>query len=414
MSKFWLVVKYTYLKQVRRKSFLLATLGIPIGIALVTGLAIYIAISSEDTRPVGYVDQTGLIDSSWAQALGEDEIIIVPFEEVGAAQDALEQDAIQGFFVLPEGYPAPNKVDLFFWDEPISHDAWAAFNDFLRLNFIGNHPAQIREIAMDGPELIVVANEGQREFREGADLINWILPVFASFFFFMAVMSSGGYLLQAVTDEKENRTMEILSTSLTPDQLIGGKTIGLLSVALTQILLWLFSIVIIVLVGRNSLPFLQALRAPWDYLLVVGAFLLPTFVLIAGIMTAIGSMVTELSQGQQISGLLNMVFMSPWFMLTVVLSQPNNPVLTTMSMIPFTAFMAMTMRFTFTSIPFWQLAISWSTLVGTAALSVWLSARIFRMGMLRYGQRLKLKDIFRGFLGASNGLEIPSSTGEVS
>ena len=109
-----------------------------------------------------------------------------------------------------------------------------------------------------------------------------------------------------------------------------------------------------------------------------------------------------------------MVFMSPWFMLTVVLSQPNNPVLTTMSMIPFTAFMAMTMRYTFTSIPFWQLAISWSTLVGTAALSVWLSARIFRMGMLRYGQRLKLIDVFRGFLGASNGLEVPSSTGEVS
>jgi len=413
MSKFWLVVKYTYLKQVGRKSFLLATLGIPVGIALVMALAIFLAVSSEDTRPAGYVDQSGLLDSSWIGELDEDAIPLIPFDGMDAARQAVESDEIQGFFVVPPEYPSPLRVDLYFWDEPVSYDAWRSFNNFLRLNFIGDRPVQVREIAIDGAEMVVLTEDGQNEFRAGADLINFILPVFASFFFFMAVMSSGGYLLQAVTDEKENRTIEILSTSLSPEQLIGGKAIGLLGVSLTQILIWLISIVVIVLIGRNSIEVLQAFQAPWEYLLLVGAFLIPTFVLIAGIMTAVGGIVTELSQGQQISGLINIVFMSPWFLLTVILTNPNSPILRTMSLIPFTAFMAMTMRFSFTTIPFWELAVSWLILMATAGLSVWLSARIFRMGMLRYGQRLNLKEIIRGLRTSANGVEAPAAIGKV-
>jgi len=411
MSKFFKVMTYTYLKQVRKKSFLLATIGLPLGLALIMFLAAYIAISSEDTRPVGYIDPTGQLDPARSGQL--DGIEVLPFDTEAMALTSLENGEIQGFFLLPDDYPQSVKVDLFFWDEEISGDAWGAFYDFLRLNFTGDLSPQMQELALDGPQLLVEVGQGEREFGTGSELINVLLPLASSFFFFIAVMSSGGYLLQAVTDEKENRTIEILSTSLSPEQLIGGKAIGLLGVALTQILLWFAAIVAIILIGRNAIDFLDVIRAPWDYLLVVGAFLLPTFVLIAGIMTAIGGMVNELSQGQQISGIINMVFMSPWFLVTVIMSDPGSPILQTMSLIPFTAFMAVTMGYSFASIPFWQLALSWSILTGTAIFSVWLSARIFRMGMLRYGQRLHLKDVLRGLRESTNGLEKRAQQGEV-
>jgi len=411
MHKFWKVVQYTYLKQVKKKSFLLATLGLPIGMVLVMVLAIYIAISSEDTRPIGYIDQSGLLDPALTQELDPDAIEVLAFDSEDAASTSLESGAIQGYFVIPETYPEPPEAELYYWDAEINGSAWGAFYDFLRLNLIGDLPPAMQEVVLDGPDLVVQSNQGQREFRGGVEAINFGVPLFASFFFFMSVMSSGGYLLQAVTDEKENRTIEILTTSLTPEQLIGGKAIGLLGVALTQILLWLVTMIVIILVGRPFLEILEVIKMPPDYFLLVFAFLLPTFVLIAGIMTAIGGMVTELSQGQQISGLINMVFMSPWFLITVIMSNPSSPILTTLSVIPFTSFMAITMRYSFAVIPFGQLALSWGLLTLTAILSVWLSARIFRLGMLRYGQRLGLRDALRGLQASSNGLEIESVSG---
>lgn len=227
---------------------------------------------------------------------------------------------------------------------------------------------------------------------------NWTafaLPFVASFFFVIAVMASGGYLLQAVTTEKENRTMELLITSLTPEQLVSGKAVGLMAVSLTQIGIWALAIVVGLIVGAQYLAPLRQAHVPWGMLGIAVLYFLPSYALVAGIMITIGSAVTETQQGQQIAGLINLLFFAPVFFLVLVIANPDNPLLVFLSLFPTTAFLTITMRWSLAVVPLWQMILSWVLLVASAAGSLWASARVLRAGMLRYGQRLELRAMFR-------------------
>ena len=126
---------------------------------------------------------------------------------------------------------------------------------------------------------------------------------------------------------------------------------------------------------------------------VIGAFFLPGYALVGGIMTAIGSAVTEHRQGQQIAAILNMIFMAPFFLVALLMAQPNSPLMVALTLFPLTAFLTVVLRWSVSIVPWWQLAVSWVLLVAAAGLSLWGSARVLRAGMLRYGQRLSLRGV---------------------
>lgn len=185
--------------------------------------------------------------------------------------------------------------------------------------------------------------------------------------------------------------MEIMLTSITPGQLIGGKVIGLLGVALTQLSIYVIAVVVGLKVGATSMPALQNATAPWAYLGVMALFFFPAYALISAVMIAIGSAVTEVQQGQQVAGILNLFFMLPLFLAPVLFANPGHPLLVFMTLFPTTAFLTISLRWGLGTIPAWQLGMSWALLVATTMFMVWVAARIFRAGMLRYGQPLKLK-----------------------
>ncbi|MCD4670600.1 MAG: ABC transporter permease, partial [Actinomycetia bacterium] len=207
---------------------------------------------------------------------------------------------------------------------------------------------------------------------------------------------TGGYLLQAVVDEKENRTMEILITSLSPGELIGGKTVGLTCVALTQLFAWGLPVLIGIPVAMHFIPTLAAMQIPWDFLIIIGCYFPPTFILTAGLMVAIGATVPEVQQGQQIAILVNLLFIVPTFFLTLVFKQPDAPLLVGLTLFPTTSLITLLMRWGTTVIPWWQLLLSWLLVSASAIGSIWMAARIFHLGMLQYGQRLTLKRIVAG------------------
>jgi ABC-2 type transport system permease protein len=235
--------------------------------------------------------------------------------------------------------------------------------------------------------------DGSREF-ETENLLNFFLPLLAAFFFVFAVMGSGSYMLQAVTEEKENRTIEILSTSIRPIELIGGKALGLMSVSLTQLGIWAATAAAGLFIWSRFVDLFSGLTVPWSLLAVVALFFFPAYALIAAMMTAIGSAVTDTRQGQQIAGILNMLFTFPFFLMTLIMAKPNHPIAVVLTLFPTTSFITITLRWAATTVPLWQLLVSWVLVVSAAILSVWLAARIFRLGMLRYGQALSLKSIF--------------------
>ncbi len=391
MNNLWLIAKHEYRGTVFKRAFILMTLAIPLGLAAVIALTIFVVTSGENNLPVGYVDQAGVLNAT-RQSLAPTptgiEIRAFPDEETALA--ALEGEEIQAFFVLPSNYPNTLQTDLYYLQEPPSNDVWGDFDNFVRANLVASYPDEMRKRLIEGPNITVHDIVSKREFSERS-IVNVILPFVASFFFFVATMSASGYMLQVVATEKENRTMEIMVTSVTPGQLIGGKTVGLLAAALTQLSIYVIAAVVGLIVAAPHVEALQQVTVPWAYLGVMGLFFIPSYALIAAVMVAVGAAVTKVQEAQQVAGLLNMLFILPILMTVVIIQNPGHPLAVFLSLFPTTAFLTISMRWGLGTVPLWQIGIGWVLLIVTTIFMVWAAARVFRAGMLRYGQPLNLK-----------------------
>ena len=391
MRNFWLIAKHEYRGTVFKRAFILLTLAIPLGMVAVIALAIFVAIMGENNLPVGYVDNAGVLDVTpqplSAMPAG---IEVRAFPDEEAALAALEGEEIQAFFVFPSDYPSTLQTDLYYLEEPPSNDAWRDFSTFVRANLVATYPDEVRNRLFEGPNITVHDIVNNREFSKSG-IVNVILPFVASFFFFVATTLASGYMLQVVATEKENRTMEIMITSVTPGQLIGGKTVGLLAAALTQLSIYVIVAIVGLIVAAPHVEALQQMTVPWAYLGVMGLFFVPSYALIAAVMVAIGAAVTKVQQAQQVAGILNLFFMAPLFLLTVIFQNPAAPVVVFFTLFPTTTFLTISLRWGLGTVPLWQIGIGWILLIVTTIFMVWTAARVFRAGMLRYGQPLNLK-----------------------
>ncbi len=392
MRSYWLVARHEYRRTVLRRGFIVLTLAIPLGMALLIGLTILVVVSGESRLPLGYVDRAGILDASRLGDLpdAQERTEIRAFDNEEAALAALKGEEIQAFFVLPSDYLDTRRSDLYYLEDPPSDDAWGDFDDFVRASLIAPYSGGVQRRLLEGPAITVLDTSSNREFSQQA-AINIALPFVGVFCFFIATMSASGYMLQVVADEKENRTMELMVTSLTPAQLIGGKALGLMAAALTQLAIYGIAAVVVLTIAISYITDLPSIDVPWTFLGMMALFFFPSYVLMAGIMVAIGSAVTELQQGQQIAGILNLFFMLPIFLLMIIFEDPGHPLAVFLSLFPMTSFLTISLRWGLGTVPLWQIGTAWVLLVGTAILVMWIAARVFRVGMLRYGKPLNLK-----------------------
>lgn len=396
MRNLWLMARHEYTRLGTRRTFILSTLGFPLLIALAMALGFLLGSRSE-AASLGYVDLAGVIDPA-VQPAEELETPIVPFESEETARAALASGEVDGFYVIPADYREQRQTQFFFGQEAPGGQAQGDFARLLRANLVVDLPEIVQQRLVEGVAVTVRSADGSRTLGAN-NILGFLLPFLAAMLFVIAVMTSAGYLLQVVAEEKENRTMEILVTTMRPMELIAGKSLGLMVLALTQIAIWGAAIVVALIVGSQFWPFLQGISVPWQLLGLVAIFFVPSYALIAGLMTAIGAAVTEVSQGQQVAGILNLLFVAPLFVLPVLLDSPNSPLAIGLTLFPTTSFVTVTMRWAIGSIPLWQLVSSWGILVLSAVLSLWLSARVFRAGMLRYGQPLSFRAVLATLQG---------------
>jgi len=407
MHKLWLVAKHEYLKRVRKRAFLIAVLGFPLLMLVIGGTSALAAIRGGDSRPVGYVDQAGFLNPeilSTFRATRESFPEFIGFADEAAAQASLEAGDIQSIYVVPEDYVVSKQLRFVYAEGDPSELIREGFGAYIKASLIGEQPQAVRARLLAGYDLRVRSSDGRRELSEN-NVLEFLLPFIIALFMFFAIASIGGYMLEAVTEEKESRTMEILATSVSSLQLMGGKALGLMCVSLTQILVWVIALVIAAAVGARYIEALQTVSVPWEMLLLAVTYFIPTFALISCMMISIGATVTEMQQGQQISGILNMLFILPIFFGILFVTNPSSPFLVGLTLFPTTAFLTILLRWSTSTIPLWQLVVSWIVLVGSAGVAVWLASKILRLGMLRYGQRLRLKEIIEGLRGQSPVLE---------
>ena len=393
MKRILQIATSEYRRRVTRKEFI-AILLMPLILIAVIAIVGYISASAtinSDRGVVGYVDPSNIL----AQAVQPEPDAVNTFQrftDAQAAQTALTEKQIIAYYVLAPNFADTGHADLYYWQNEPGKSVTSAFNKFAKTALVDGRDATITQRLLDGTSFILRTPDGSRTFSDN-DVFTIIFPIVVSILFIIALFGGAQYLLQAVVDEKENRTIEIVITSVTPTQLMSGKIVGLAAVALTQIGVWLVGSTVALLFIKDQVDFLQNINIdPWFIVLALVLCVLQ-YLFYGAIMAGIGSVVVDAKQGQSYATPFTMVAMIPMFFLAVIMFDPNGTLAVILSLFPLTAPLTLLMRYGMTSVPLWQIITAIVLMCLSAAGAMWLAGRIFRIGMLRFGQRMNVSEI---------------------
>ena len=398
MDKFWLIFRHDYLRQVRTKRFLFGLLSMPLFVLLIIGVGMVAVRLQLKLDPIGTVDHSGFLTDPISLpehgSFFNPNLAIFSYPDETSANADLQAKKIQAVYVISADYLQTGAVERLSLDRP-GGNANSQFSEFLRLNLLKNQPKEIAKRLLNGSSITTRSLDGSRSV--GSDsFLAFILPFAAGLMFILVISFSGGYLLQAVVEDKENRTMEILITSVSPNQLMAGKTIANLLAGLTQLGAWM-GFGLLAMTAVQSIFHLEGMETfNVEQISLLLLILIPAFVMVAAMMTAIGATVTEPHEAQQISGFFILPMVAPYWFIGAIMSNPNSPLSVGLSIFPITAPVTLPMRVFFTIVPAWQVILSIGIMIASAIGALWLAGKIFRMGMLRYGKSLSLRELFSG------------------
>ncbi len=402
MKHLWRVAVYEYQRNVFKKSFVLLMISVPAFITFSIGLGVFLESLEDNPLPVGYVDHAGVfaesvlapeISSTWVAELDEAvEFIAYPTEDEAAA--ALNEATIQAYYVLPSDYAETRRVEQVYIEKP-GENAERQFYDFMQINLLSSQPPEIAYRTAAGTDVTVRSLDGRRIIPSGGPTFGLLMPLFITMAFLFMILMSSGYTMSAVAEEKENRTMEVLVTSISPTQLISGKILGIVAIGLTLLFTWTLEIIAGILVARQfGVGWFNNLSMDWHAILAILAIAIPAYALAIALMTAIGAMVTTTQEGQSVSGIFVALHLAPLYISWIFLNDPHGPLAVALSLLPFTALMTIGIRNLFTIVPAWQIIVSMAVQVVCTLGAFWLAGRSLRLGMLRYGQRLRWRSLF--------------------
>jgi ABC-2 type transport system permease protein len=209
VRKFARVAIHEYKRNVFKRSFLLALLSVPLIIALNVGVGFYLESRGNDDAPVGYVDRAGLLANPVPVPVSgsREPLEFVPFQTQEAARAALESGEIQAFFVVAADYGETRDMTLFYLKEPGGNTTRQVY-DFVQANLLADRPPEIiRRAALISEGVTVRSLDGRRELPSEGPSFGIIMPLLLGFAFLFLFLMNAGYLMQAVVEEKENRTM---------------------------------------------------------------------------------------------------------------------------------------------------------------------------------------------------------------
>jgi ABC-2 type transport system permease protein len=237
----------------------------------------------------------------------------------------------------------------------------------------------------------------------------FIAPIIFVMVFILASQTTSGYLMSGVVEEKTNRIMEILVTSVTPLQLLSGKIVGLGLLGLTQLVIWLIGGYVALRLGQGT-DLLSGVSFPPDMIIIGLVYFLLGYFFLASVMAGIGAVAGSEQESRQISGIFSLALALPFFAIVPFLTDPDSLIVVFMTIFPLTSPVAVILRMGFAAIPTWQLVASMALLLVTTLVVMWASARIFRWSLLLYGKRPSISELVRA-VAASRGMAT-TATGE--
>ena len=246
-----------------------------------------------------------------------------------------------------------------------------------------------RTVQADGT--VLENEEGSGDEEDAFQLVSYAFAMVMT----VAILFGGGLLLESVSDEKENRMVEIILTSVSPLGLMAGKVLAQGALALAQVVLWVGSLAIIGPRIFDQLPEVSDLSIEAGQLVWLLLFFLAGYFVVAVVMAGLGAMTSSYTQSSQLSALVIVPSIIPVAAPQFILESPDGVFARALSFFPVTAPTTVVMRMGQTDLSILELLASLAVVLLSGVLLLYVSARIFRAGILLYGQRMTLGGVLR-------------------
>lgn len=409
MNKTLLVLRHEIFTVVSRPSFLFGVFGIP----LLGALAFFVAgrinqnqsaqsvVQQIMTNPPaqlaeGYVDQAGIIQ---ALPAGMPEGLLVAYPDEAAARAALDAGEIGDYYIVPADYIASGEIIQVRPDfNPLSGFSQSdMFEWVVRVNLLGGD-AQLAALS-NGPLDLQQVNLSPEPQRDENNALTFFLPYGVTMLFYIVILGAASLLLSSVTKEKENRIMEVLMISVTPQQLLTGKIIGLGVVGLLQTIVWVGAGRALLAAGGRTFNLPETFQLPPSFLVWGLVFFLLGYAVYASLMAGLGALVPNLREASQATMVVILPLMVPLFLINVLIELPHGAVSTALSLFPLSAPVVMMTRLSAGGVPWWHPPLAAVLTALTAALVVRAAAGMFRAQALLSGQPFSIKLFFKALVG---------------
>lgn len=448
MGKIGIIISREYSTRVKKKSFILTTLLVPILIAAMIAVPALIAFYSQDDKEktIAVVDKSGVVANNLESSKSIKYVVVSP--ELGSEikKDLDKSDKYYALLEIGELDTLSNSSLSIYANEQInitlSEKIQNDVNYILKYNKLQSYEIPNLEEVMNNVQSESTLKTFQVSSGEDEDKETSVVPYMAvgyisSFFIYMFIFMFGSMVMRGVIEEKNNRIVEVIVSSVKPIELMIGKIVGIALVAITQFVIWIALTLLIVFsissvagtksisqitqaqqevvaasavapteevesmvenaTSSNMMDTIFATLSQMNILGIVATFLLYFifgYLLYSSMFAAVGSAVDNEADTQQLMLPITLPLILGLFIMMNAFTNPNSSLAVWGSIIPFTSPMVMVARFAY-GVPAWQYILSIVLLVATFLLMAWISAKIYRIGILSYGKKASWKDIFK-------------------
>jgi ABC-2 type transport system permease protein len=399
MNKTFLIFKHELLKTLRRTGFIILTLALPVlallGIGALRILSGVTAPPAEVTK-IGYVDEVG----GFVQFTTQGNINLISYTSQEAATQALVNKDITEYFVIPQDFIAAGNIKFYSTQRELSPPTGtiSAVQNFITSNLLSGKvpPDTISRIESSfSATTITLTSTGTVAPQQGG-YANLIIPGVFSLLLMLSLVFTSSYVLQSLGEEKENRLMEILLSSVSTRQLLTGKVLGLGAAGLLQVIIWVITLPLLLILASSSIGgFVSTIQVPVSFWILGVVYFILGYLLFAVLSSSLAAVTSTVQEAQGIASLYSLFAIAPFWFFSLILLYPNSPVWVVFSIFPFSAPVLVMIRLGVTGVPAWQLAASIIVLILCILGGLWLAGRLLRAYMLMYGKRPNLGSIFR-------------------
>lgn len=432
MGKIGIIARREFNERVKKKSFIITTILMPVlFVGLIVVMAYAMVAGGEKERKVVVLDESGII----AQNLADEKLL--KFETTDKTFDQLREQKPEGAFgILVIGGDVmenPRNIQLYTYEastmtveSAIAKQIQKIIEDEKLKDYNIENLAQIMEEVKTRVSIQTKEFTDSGEARDSSSAFSTAAAYIFGFLIYMFVFLYGTMVMQGVIEEKSNKVIEVMVSSVKPFQLMMGKILGIASVAITQLVIWVVFIVVVggvvlnlvagqmmeaVAAMQSGMPMpmelegidlddVALLSRVTDFaymgkmLLGFVLYFIGGYLLYAAMFAAVGSSVDNEKDTSNLQLPITIPLILAIVVMISVMKEPNSQLAFWFSMIPFTSPVVMMARLPY-GVPGWEFALSLAILYATFVGVVWLAGKIYRVGIFMYGKKPTLKELYK-------------------